>query len=76
MKRCYTCESGVLLPAAMNACPDCGGHAFFYGRRMTRVLWPRLRARGRDTLDGNGIAIEGEWDRQMSLNREPRWRRT
>lgn len=79
-KRCHSCASQTVrgnqkLAPAVKACPNCGGHAFFYGPRMSRALWPDLPKGGPDTITEDGEEIEGEWDRQVSTYTEPRWRR-
>lgn len=66
-KQCYTCAHAVkegyfYVGADAEVCPKCGGHAFFWGHRIPKTLWPELPDHGPDTLDEDGEEIPGAWE--------------
>jgi len=81
VKHCHRC-AGTNPAAGQKAdsverCSRCGGRAFFYGSRMSRILWPPIpEGNGPDTYDGDsGTEIDGAWEQEVSKITEPRWRR-
>jgi hypothetical protein len=73
-KRCYGCANERLggrlvgtyrYAPEVEACPRCGGRAFFYGPRMRRIPWAELSDVGPDTITPDGQEIPDAWKGQV-----------